>query len=432
MPSPSASPIRLLQLMMFLQFAVYGLWLPLAARFLSAPISDGGLGFSDGQIGYIIAVAGAVGAIASPFIAGQIADRFFSTEKFLGTLILVSGGLKFVTAYQTSFSAWLILSMLYALFYMPTLALCNSLAMTHLNDPKQQFPAVRVWGTIAWIVVSWTFPMFWLQSNLQFQWLPPFFQGETVPLAPGRMIDSFKVSGVLSIAYGLYCWTCLPPTPPKREATQKWAFARAFGLVRKRSFAVLLGVALPISITHFFYFMQTSKFLAARGLSDALIMPVMSIGQFAEIAIIACLGLGLKRLGFRTVMSLGASCYALRYFLFGSANAPLSVLIGAQALHGFCFAGFFAASFIYIDRIAPRDVRHSVQTVFMLVMFGLGPLIAGQLNGILSRQFSSLEGGLDYARFWNTAGAIALVASLLFALLFRDETRAEHAATPPE
>ena len=319
--------------MMFLQFAVYGLWLPLAARFLSAPTVEGGLGFSDFQIGYIIAVAGAVGAIASPFIAGQIADRFFSTERFLGTLLIVSGILKFITAYQTTFESWVVLSILYALFYMPTLALSNSLAMTNLQDPKQEFPGVRVWGTIAWIVVSWAFPMIWLQTDLQFQWLPPFFKGDVVPMAPGRMIDSFKISGILSIGYGIFCWTLLPHTPPRKDAKEKWAFAKAFGLVRRRSFAVLLAVALPISIVHFFYFMQTSKFLALRGLSDAYIMPVMSIGQFAEIAIIALLGKALSRFGFRIVISIGALAYALRYFIFSASDASLTVIIAAQGLH---------------------------------------------------------------------------------------------------
>ncbi len=407
---------------MFLQFAVYGLWLPLAARFLSADPSEGGLGFSDGQIGYIIAVAGAVGAIASPFIAGQIADRYFATERFLGTLIIISGVLKIVTAYQTSFVAWVILSILYALFYMPTLALCNSLAMNHLQDPKSEFPSVRVWGTIAWIVVSWLFPMLWLQTDLQFQWLPPFFKGELVEMAPGRMIDSFKISGILSIAYGVFCWTVLPHTPPRKDAVQKWAFAKAFGLVRHRSFAVLLGIAIPVSVVHFFYFMQTSKFLASRGLSDAYIMPVMSIGQFAEIAILAILGKLLTRLGFRTVIGLGAATYAARYLIFGADNLPLYAIIAAQALHGLCFAGFFAASFIYIDRLAPADVKNSVQTVFAMIMFGLGPLIAGQLNGLLSAQFTDANGALHYSSFWNTAAGIAIVSAILFVILFRDET----------
>jgi nucleoside transporter len=419
----SKTPDRRLHVMMFLQFAVYGLWLPLAARFLSAPTVEGGLGFSDSQIGYIIAVAGAVGAIASPFIAGQIADRFFSTERFLGSLLIISGILKFVTAYQTSFEAWVVLSILYALFYMPTLALCNSLAMTNLQDPKLGFPGVRVWGTIAWIVVSWAFPMIWLQTDLQFQWLPPFFKGDVVPMAPGRMIDSFKISGILSIAYGVFCWTLLPHTPPRKNATEKWAFAKAFGLVRHRSFAVLLVIALPISIVHFFYFMQTSKFLAFRGLSDAYIMPVMSIGQFAEIAVIALLGKALTRFGFRTVITIGAFAYALRYYVFSTTDAPLSLIIAAQALHGFCFAGFFAASFIYIDRLAPKDVRHSVQTVFMLVMFGLGPLIAGQLNGLLSEKFTNSTGTLNYIQFWNTAALVAFVSAVLFAIFFRDESQ---------
>jgi nucleoside transporter len=410
-----------LSVMMFLQFAVYGLWLPLASRFLSAETSVGGLGFSDTQIGTIIAIAGAVGAIVSPFFAGQIADRHFSTERCLGVLMIFAGVLKFITAYQTTYAAWVALSIGYALVYMPTLSLCNSMAMANLSDSKSQFPKIRVWGTVAWIVVSWVFPMVWLQTDLSFRWLPPFFTGDAVADAPARMVDSFKVSGVLSIGYGIFCWFCLPHTPPKKGAAKRFAFVEAFGLLKIRSFAVLLAVTLPVSVIHFFYFMQTSKFLSARGLDDAYLMPAMSVGQFGEIFVMAFLGKGLTRFGFRKVITVGALSYCVRYLIFSVETVPMGALVAAQFLHGFCFACFFATAFIYVDKVAPSDVRHSAQTLFALVMFGLGPLISGPLNGWLGNAFRSAEGVMNYSGFWLVAAIIAGLSAVVFGFLFREE-----------
>jgi len=411
-----------LYVMMVLQYAVYGVWLPVAARFLSAEPSVGGLGFSDFQIGMIITVAGALGAMAAPLVAGQIADRYFATERCLAVLLLVGGIVKFATAYQTTYAAWMWLSILYAICFVPTISLTNSLAMAHLADPKRQNPKTRAVAAFAWVAAGWVFSIVWLQTDLRFQWLPPFFGGEDLPDAPARMIDSVRVAGAMSVGYAVFCWFGLPHTPPKRGAAEKLAFAKAFALVRHRSVAVLVAGAVMVSIIHFFYYAQASKFLASIGLRDAYIMPAMSLGQISEIVVMLVLGPMLTRLGFRTVMTLGAFCYFLRYAIFGTVALPLGAIVAALALHGLCFACFFAATFIYVDRIAPRDVRSSAQTAIMLVVLGIGPLIAGPLNGVISDWCMQSDGQLDYSKFWYIAAAIGLAAALLVALLFRDET----------
>ena len=101
-----------LGVMMFLQYALWGAWLPVTARYLSATISEGGLGFTGSEIGMILGLAGSIGAIAAPFIAGQIADRYFSTERVLAILVTAGVAVKWITAYQTEYGAWLILSIL--------------------------------------------------------------------------------------------------------------------------------------------------------------------------------------------------------------------------------------------------------------------------------------------------------------------------------
>lgn len=417
-----------LRTMMFLEYAVRGLWLPLAPIFLTADPQEGGLGFSNQQMSYTLGIALALGAILSPFVAGQVADRWFATQRFMGVLLLLGGAVKLITAYQTSYEAWLGLSILYAVLFMPTLGLSNSLALCHLADARRQFPGVRVWGTIGWIAVSWVFPMLWLRTGLTFQFLPPFFTGDPVPRIAGRMLDSVKVAGVLAMIYGLFSWFVLPHTPPRREV-RELALLRAGRVFRSGSLSILAATTLVISAVHFLYFFQTARFLRAIGLDEALITPAMSIGQFAEIGVMAALGLLLQRFGFRRVLLLGAVCYTVRYLIFGLHDyLPLSVIVAAQALHGPCFACFYAASFIYVDRLVPTDVRHSAQTIFALICFGIGPLVSSQLNvtlGTACRVSPKAGAPIDYAMFWLLSGALGLAGVMILAFLFIDESADE-------
>ncbi len=408
--------------MMFLQYAVWGIWLPVLGQYLQASPGAGGLGFTGGQVGMILGLAGSVGAVSAPFIAGQLADRYFNTERFLGVLLIVGGVIKWITAGQTSYGAWLGLSVAYSVVYMPTLALTNSLAMAHLDNPERTFPGVRVWGTIGWIVAGWCFSIFWLQTNLQFQPFPPFVGGSETTDVTHRLADGLRFSGVLSLLYGVFAFT-LPRTPPRRDGVEPLAFAKAFRLLRQRSFAVLVVASVLISVIHQIYFMKTGQFLVSLGLRESLIPQVMSIGQFAEIFVMAVLGVMLTRLGFRWVMLVGAMAYCIRYAIF-AAVPQLGVVVVAQALHGLCYACFFAGAFIYVDRLADADIRHSAQTVFGIIILGLGPVLGGYLLGVLERAFTPPGGTLSYPALWYTVSAVALVAAASIAGFFSDETAA--------
>lgn len=416
---PKTAVSRRLSLMMFLQYAVWGAWLPLAGRYLSAPLAEGGLGFTGTQIGLILGLAGSIGAIASPFIAGQLADRYFRTERFLAALLFAGGLLKWYTATQTGYQAWLWLSILYSVVYMPTLALSNSMAFAHLSDRDRQFPKVRVWGTIGWIAVSWIFPMLFLQSDLQFQWMPPFLAGPEKAGVTARLADSLRFSALISWGYAAFClW--LPATPPKRDAVEKLAFAKAFRLLREPSFAVLMAASLPISIIHQIYFIQTPPFLSQLGLLDSQIGPAMTIGQFSEILMMGMLGWALTRFGFRTVIALGAFAYFARYLIWSFPALPVEVQVASQALHGVCYACFFAAAYIYADRIAPADIRNSVQTVFGIVILGGGPVLGGILSGWLASRYGTPDGGVDFAALWRVVAFIGLGTGIFFLAAFRE------------
>lgn len=412
-----------LRFMMFLQYAVWGFWLPVLARYLQAAPEAGGLGFTPGQVGWILGLAASSGAITAPFLAGQFADRYFSTERFLACLLIVGGVIQWIVSYQSTFAAWLILSVLYSICYQPTVALTNSLTFAHLKDGDRGFPLIRVWGTVGWIVASWVFPMIWLQTNVSFQALPPFFVGTEVADATARLVDAMKFSGAVSIAYAFFC-LLLPHTPPKTDGVEPLAFKKAFGLLKRRSFLVLIIASLPISIIHQIYFVQTAPFFSdVLGLQASYLGPAMSIGQFAEIVVMALLGLMVARLGFRVTMSIGGLAYFLRYAIFGTVDLPMPLILSSQALHGFCFSCFFACAFMYVDRIADVDVRSSAQTVFGIVILGAGPILSAPILAYLSKIFSDEAGVLDYSSLWYTLAAIALVTTIFFVLFFRDETQ---------
>ncbi len=404
--------------MMFLQFAIWGAWLPLTARFLSASIAEGGLGFSGSEIGMILGLAGSIGAIVSPFIAGQFADRYFSTERILSFLVITGGIVKWYTATRTDYESWLWLSILYSVLYMPTLALSNSVAFSHIDDAENTFPKIRVWGTIGWIAASWAFPMIWLQQNLSFQLMPPFLSGDEVPNVTARLADALKFSGIISMVYGAFCFL-LPNTPPKADAVEKLAFKKAFNLFNNKSFLVLVLASLGVSIIHQIYFLQTGPFLSFIGIKDSSIGPAMTIGQFAEIITMAYLGFFLKRLGFKKVITIGIFAYFARYMIFGMTFLPPWIMVLSQAFHGFCFAFFFAAGFIYVDKLADDDIRHSVQTVFGIIIFGGGPVVGGWLSGYLQNMFT-LNGVFNYSNFWYTLAGIGLVVTLLFYYSFNN------------
>jgi len=430
-----------LGIMMVLQYTVWGIWLPVLATYLQSPTANGGLGFTSGQVGWIVGLAGSIGAVTAPFIAGQFADRYFSTEKFLAVLLILGGSVKIILAQQDTFTAFLLLSILYSVLFMPTLSLTNSMAFAHLNNPESEWPRVRVMGTFGWIAAGWIFPMVWLQSDLQFQILPPFFVGVEVVDATARLGDTLVVSGILSFLYAVFC-ILLPKTPPKKEATEKLAFKKAFGLFSKRSFAILVLASLPISVIHQVYFMQTGPFFENQlGMLVTYIAPAMTVGQFAEIGVMAFLGVFLVRLGFRWTITLGGLAYFARYAIWGLISlqdpagpsidaagqmlwtTPLMIAVFSQILHGVCYACFFASAYMYVDRIADVDIRNSAQTVFGIIILGVGPVFAGPFLALLANVFGEAGVVTNFAGMWFTLAVIALLTTLFFCVAFRDETQ---------
>lgn len=366
-----------LSAMMFLQYAIWGAWLPILYPFLLWR------GFSPGEISAAFAV-GALGAIIGPFIAGQVADRWFATEKFLALSHFAGAALVWFLADISRPATFLAVSFCYGLIYAPTLALTNSLAFHHLTDRDRQFGPIRLWGTIGWIAVGIAMGQ-WLASAHT----PAGATGAALEAAwnAGRA-DAFKLSAILGALMGAYCLT-LPHTPPAKNVGRRNASLEALGEVRKQPLITLFLLAVPISVIHQFYFVHTSGFLsaiqagnaAAQGLAETINRVfgvggggLMTIGQMTEIILLAQMPVLAKRWSRKTLLAAGILAYAARMALFAYADSVPLIILGV-GLHGVCFACFIFVAFMVVDEETTADVRASAQNLFNLVIVGLGIIV---------------------------------------------------------
>lgn len=369
-----------LSVMMFLQYAIWGAWLPFLWSFLSDY-----RGMNGDQIGYMFA-AGAVGAIVGPFLAGQLADRWFATEKMLAVSHLVGAALIWQLASIESFNGFLIFSLLYGLVYSPTMPLTNSLAFHHLPDVERDFGKVRLWGTFGWIAVGigmghW---LGWMHSPAD------LVDSDLLQAQVAGKADAFRLSAILGAVMGVFCLS-LPHTPPT-QAGQKNATLEALGEIKHQPLLLLFLLAVPISCIHQFYFVHTESFLHHKLQAPAFFSSIfgvggggfMTIGQMTEVLVIGFIPALMKRFSKRAILSLGLIAYAARMALFAyCADSSAALLVGV-ALHGVCFGCFIFVCFMLVDEHTSADVRASAQNLYNLVIVGVGVIVGSKIAGWVS------------------------------------------------
>jgi len=390
-----------LGIMMFLQYAIWGAWAPVLSAYL---LND--LGFSGFEAGVIYALL-PLATILSPFIGGQLADRYFSSEKVIAFLQLTGGVLLLVVARTTDFRAMVALMFVYCLLYAPTLALTNSVAMINLKDSEKEFGTIRVWGTIGWIVAGLTLS--------GWRWMG---EGNEALLMQGDMIF---LAGIASILMSIQSFT-LPHTPPQKEGVKPWAFLESLKMLANKNFAIFIAITFVVSTELEFFYILTGPFLVSDeiGVASKNLPAVMTIAQLAEIFVMAfVLSWALKKYGMRKTLAIGVVAWPIRYVIFAF-GTPAWLVIVSLALHGFCYVFFFVAAFIYVDKVAPPDIRASAQSMIAIVALGFGRFLGSLFAGKIQEVFTT-EVGTNWTAVFLVPCTLTFVCAVAFLLFFREE-----------
>jgi nucleoside transporter len=388
--------------MMFLQFFVWGAWFVTLSTYLGQ-----GLGFAGTDIGRAYSTM-PWGAIVAPFVVGMIADRFFAAERVLGVMHLAGAVLLWAASSTTDAGTlfWVLLG--YALCYNPTLALVNAISFNQMTSPEKQFPAIRVFGTVGWILAGLLVGFLKLEAT-------------ATPL---------KIAAVCSLILGVFSFV-LPHTPPKslghKVTVRDVLGLDALTLLKERSFAVFVLGSLLVCIPLSFYYSFTNLFLNEQGVVNAA--GKMTMGQMSEVFFMIVMPFFFVRLGVKNMLLVGMLAWSARYLLFAFGNSGELVFMFYLGilLHGICFDFFFVTGHIYVDNTAPKSIQASAQGFITLVTYGVGMLIGAEIAGRVAEAYQVMEAGKivghDWTSIWIVPAVMSFGVVLLFAALFRGGPR---------
>lgn len=365
-----------LQVMMFLQFFVWGAWFVTAGQCL------GENGLNDFVAGTYSSAP--IAAIIAPLFLGLLADRFFASEKVMGGLFLLGGAFMLMApGIADSGNGKLLVAIFVAhmLCYMPTLGLSNTIAFTNIAD-QNEFPKIRVWGTIGWIIAG----------------LIVGYQGWSASF------NIFWLAGIASIVLGLYSFT-LPHTPPpakgKPADLRTILMLDAFGMLTNLPFAIFILCSTLICIPLAYYYAHTSQMLSQLGF-DA-VGATMTLGQMSEIVFMILIPFFFRRLGVKWMILVGMAAWVVRYllFAFGAPDQIIWMILLAVILHGVCYDFFFVTGFMYTDQKAGADVRGQAQSMLVFFTQGVGMFfgfwIAGALHKEQVSNYEALNDSIKHA-----------------------------------
>lgn len=391
-------------LMSFMQYFVWGSWL----------ISFGGyliisLKFSGGQVGSIYATMG-LSSLFMPGIMGLIADRWFNAERLLGICHIIGAYLLFRATMITGYNQMYWVMLLNAMFYMPTIALSNTVSYKVLEKKGFEiikiFPPVRVWGTVGFVAAMWLVDLCnWTESPLQ-----------------------LYISSGAALFLGLYAFT-MPACPPSKARNKGLLSALgldAFVLFKKRTltvfliFAMLLGAALQIANAFGSAFLYDFRITYPGTFGVKHPNLLLSMSQVSETLFILAIPFFMQRFGIKRVMMISMFAWALRFGLFavGDPGSGLWLLVLSMVIYGMAFDFFNISGSLFMDKEADSSIRANAQGLFMIMTNGLGAYIGGVGGGWIVDYFTT-NGVKNWQSIWFSFAAYALVLAIAFASVFR-------------
>jgi nucleoside transporter len=384
-------------LMMFLNYVIWGSWYVTIGTYLTANLK-----FSGTETGAVFGTT-ALASMISPFFIGLIADRFFSTEKVLAALHLLGAIVLYGVTRFHSFGAVYAMMLAYCLLFFPTIGLTNSLTLRQLTDAGGEFPFIRMFATIGWIVIGQIIGNMGVEATA----------------------TTFLLASGASVLMAAYCLT-LPHTPPtssgKKITAGNLIGLDALVMLKKRPYLVFVIASILACIPLTFYFSFTNAYLNEVGVANAA--GKMTLGQVSEVGVMLLMPFIFRRITVRGVLMLGLLCWSVRYGLLaaGNAHGGMWMFYIAILLHGFCFDFFFMTGQLYTDQEAPPDLRGTAQGFLTFVTYGLGMFIGSNLSGV-AVDFFTTPAGKNWSAFWLSSAAGAFVILLMVAALFRTNAK---------
>ncbi len=386
--------------MMFLQFFVWGAW------YVTVGIYMGENGMGD--ISHWAYTVGPLAAVISPFFLGMIADRYFSVEKVLGVMHILGGAAILAAPFAVdSPVTFILLLAFHMLCYMPTIGLTNTLAFHNITDQEKQFPLLRVFGTIGWIVAG-VFVSLGLKAETT-----------AVP---------FYVAGISGLLMGVFSFS-LPHTPPPAADKGKITVREVLGLdalaqLNSRPFNVFILSSFLICIPLATYYNFAPIFANDVAISNVAFK--MSFGQMSEVLFMLLMPFFFRRLGVKWMLLVGMAAWVLRYalFAFAATEGVAWMIMFGIILHGICYDFFFVTGQIYVDKKSTPEIRGQAQGFLVFVTLGAGMLIGAQVSGWLNNFYKAGNEVLTataWQSFWWVPAIFAAVIMVFFLLMFKDE-----------